>query len=120
MSKPQSSAFGLGVGGQHVAAGTFRKSLSERERDATRTYKVVPLGERPADRPMAEHLGNGRNFSQSANHLHGSMKDLGNGPVFGMLKRPNDPTHFRKAKVLAPSGDYVMSAAPKLMSWEQD
>lgn len=72
----------------------------------------IPFGERPTDRPMADQLGNGRNYAARNDRAKAgfggtSFKETPPlGPMLGMA-RPSDPAHFRKATGL------------RLFSWEQ-
>lgn len=72
--------------------------------------RPIPFGERPADRPFADQLGNGRCFAGSDRHQGsksgGALKEGEVQPTYG-LSRPADPTHFRKRSGL------------RTFSWEQ-
>lgn len=85
--------------------GQMRNTSDQRARQG------VPLdwGYRPADRPMAEFLGNGRNFAAVESRTsEGSVRETFSDEyqTLGMAK-PKDPTFYRKATGL------------KVFSWEQ-
>jgi len=99
LSNRKTSAQQLGFGNIVPTFGSFRNRVH--------SGTPIPFGERPADRPMAEALGNGLSYASATDHNGGRAKHLDSiGPTFGLV-RPSDPTYFRKATGL------------KLFSWEQ-
>lgn len=83
------------TGGSYFEAGTFRLTLAEREAPPA---TPVPFHERPADRPMAAELGNGKNFAKTMGHTKhdaGSLDNREDYATYGMLP-PSDPAHYRK------------------------
>lgn len=117
---PTSLGFAGGPGGAHCSLGSMRNTAKQRARPPG---KPIPMGERPADRPMADQLGNGRCFSSQDSDrgisARGTVKERGDAyATYGMVK-PKDPTYFRKLKLESPTGARVQSAAPKLFTWDE-
>lgn len=93
------SQMGVSLG---FEAGTMRN------RSYQRPGTPIPFGERPADRPMAHALGNGRNFAamQEPRGEGASRERNESYYTFGMLAA-KDPTYWRRR------------VGMKLWSWEQ-
>lgn len=103
-SKVRAQSMGPALG---FTFNAMRNTTKQRER----VGKPIPFGERPADRPMAEHLGTGKSFAaieKGAGRVHAEGSSKSDAPTYYGLTRVTSSTMFRD------------KAGMKRFSWEQD